>query len=175
MTHTPARSLRPDTVIPGSFKVTSGGKKVEVSETVYDPYDNSLKLVLEEGIANCEVSYSSDGILACDGSTADIFGKGCAYEELEANTDGLSIIGISYLSDGVPTDNFINLINAEIKLVIANSSASSYEGVRASLNASDGSLITYEETDLAPYQTREVWLRVSGYLFRNNDFYISLG
>ncbi len=173
-THTPTKFLRPDTVIPENFTVTAENKKIKVMETVYDPYENSLKLILNESIANCAVGYSSNGVLDVDGSVSDISGKACAYEEKETMPDSLSIIGVCYMSDGVPTDNFVNLINAEIKLVVTNSNKSSFDSVRASLNASDGSLITFEDFDIEPYQTREIWLRVNGYLFKDNDFVISL-
>lgn len=174
LTYTPANSLRPDTVVKENFTIMSQNKQIDVLETVYYPYENTLKLVLDEEIHNEKVNYLSTGVLDVDGTCYDMTGAAYAYIEQKADVDGLSITGINYIRDGKAVNTLVNSINADVRIVITNSSADSYERVCVKMTDSQGSLISKEEFDIGEYSNKEIWLNVRGYLFKDNNFNFSI-
>ena len=174
LTCTPDNALRPDTVVAQNFTVLQDDKQINVLETVYYPYENTLKLILDEEIANEKVMYSSTGVMDVYGISLNMTGTAYSYIEEKAETDALSITGINYLRDGEGVSNLINSINADIRLVITNSSNDAYEGVCVKMTDSEGNLIAKEEFDIGEYSNKEIWLKVRGYLFKDNNFNFSI-
>jgi len=169
LTYTPQESLRPDTVVAQNFTVKTQNKQIDVLETVYYPYENTLKLVLDEEVGE-KVDFSSNGVLDVNENSFDLSATLYPYVELEAQQDSLNLTGISIFRDGILVNNIINSINADIRLMITNSSADSYEGVCVNITDANDSLVAKQNFDINAYSNKEIWVNVRGYLFTNNDF-----
>lgn len=156
-------------MIAQNFTVKTQNKQIDVLETVYYPYENSLKLVLDEEV-NEKVHFSSDGLFDVYGNSSDFSATLYPYVELEAQQDSLSLTGVSFFRDGILVNNIINSINADIRLIITNSSADSYEGVCVKITDASGSLVAKQDFYIDAYSNKEIWVNVRGYLFTNNDF-----
>ena len=174
LTCTPEDSLRPDTVTAQNFTVQTDEKQIDVSEVVYYPYENTLKLIIDEEIANEKVTYASSEVMDVDGNSLDVTGSAYSYIEEDAEIDALSITGANFFRNGESVNSFVNSINADIRLMVTNSSADAYEGVSVKMTDSKGNLIAKEEFDIEEYSKREVWLNVSGHLFKDNNFNFSI-
>ncbi|MBP3360920.1 MAG: hypothetical protein J6N52_08720 [Clostridia bacterium] len=168
-TYTLSEKLRPDTVVPQSFSVSYGKQEAEITDVLYYPDRNRVKLYLNGELYMKKLNVKQTGVKGLDGEFVNLSMSGYAFIENETSYGGVNVTGVYYYQNGAQIPEIKGRSNILIKVPVANGSNEDICNADIYLTDPSTGVSAHNTFSVPSYSSTEVEFYIENYIFGSND------